>query len=613
MCSISTATALAAVAFLSAAAPAHAYVDLAPTLATVVNSSQAIAVAEVDRFSLEKGVVVLKKVRDLKGEVGTDPIRQRVIGLQESSVDRIVLDWAEPGARCVLFASGKTTLVCVGRGWYQVHAAGDDWQQLGAPRPDLPLAYYGSVSRLSDALARMLAGKTAVITTLQHGAADREAASFDLALNRAAVPSLVKVERIRASLHMPGVVMAVSANPAYKVGLGQAGEEEIPDLKKKLRDADATVRAESAADLGSLGPRAADAADDLAKLLDDGAPAVRTAAAAALLRINPRAARAADVLARGLASEDSAVRRQAARAVGQVGAAAAPLADKLGALLTGADAPTRRAALGAVAALGPAAAGTIDSIVPLLDRPETAIDAADALGRIGPAARPALKHLARMLESDSAAERWAAVRAMAQIGGAGAAPAVQFMIPRLAAAPEVDAYHMLIYLALLGPVAKDALPVVERTRFRMNGAVQQATLWAIEPDKRFPWLGGGPFGMPMGDADFTQWVYESYVQELGDRLKPAAAALAKKIMDGSAGNVPSWGYKILARFPEESLAVLTPGLASDQAALRERAAVALGYMGPAAAPASAKVAEAVEKAPGEKEKLLLKWCLREIE
>ena len=287
MCSISTATALAAVAFLSAAAPAHAYVDLAPTLATVVNSSQAIAVAEVDRFSLEKGVVVLKKVRDLKGEVGTDPIRQRVIGLQESSVDRIVLDWAEPGARCVLFASGKTTLVCVGRGWYQVHAAGDDWQQLGAPRPDLPLAYYGSVSRLSDALARMLAGKTAVITTLQHGAADREAASFDLALNRAAVPSLVKVERIRASLHMPGVVMAVSANPAYKVGLGQAGEEEIPDLKKKLRDADATVRAESAADLGSLGPRAADAADDLAKLLDDGAPAVRTAAAAALSAYQP--------------------------------------------------------------------------------------------------------------------------------------------------------------------------------------------------------------------------------------------------------------------------------------------------------------------------------------
>ena len=97
-----------------------------------------------------------------------------------------------------------------------------------------------------------------------------------------------------------------------------------------------------------------------------------------------------------------------------------------------------------------------------------------------------------MLESDSAAERWAAVRAMAQIGGAGAAPAVQFMIPRLAAAPEVDAYHMLIYLALLGPVAKDALPVVERTRFRMNGAVQQATLWAIEPDKRFPWLPAAP-------------------------------------------------------------------------------------------------------------------------
>ena len=186
------------------------------------------------------------------------------------------------------------------------------------------------------------------------------------------------------------------------------------------------------------------------------------------------------------------------------------------------------------------------------------------------------------------------------------------MIRELRTARQVDCYNMLIYLALLGPVAKDAIPAVQSAQLG-NPVLRQATVWAIRPDQRFPWQGDGPLGMPFGDADFARWIYESYVQELGHRLKPAAAALSRKIMDGGAGDVPAWGYELLARFPEESLAVLTPGLESDQTVLRERAAVALGYMGRSAAPARAKAAEALVKAPGEKEKLLLQWCLREIE
>ena len=602
--------ALAAAAALCPAA-AQAYVDLAPTLATVVNGSQTIAVAEVDRFSPEKGAVLLKKVRDLKGELGTEPIRHLLIGAGDSAVDPTILDWAEPGARCVLFASARTTLVCMGRGWYQVHAGPEGWQQIGADRPDLPLAYYGTVSRLADAVALMLAGRSAIITTLQHGA-DHQGASFELALNRAALPGMAKVARIRASLRMPGVVMAASANPAFLVGQGQADADEIPDLKRKLQDADATVRAESAADLGSLGAEAAGAADDLAKLLDDPRPVARTAAAAALLRIKSREARALDVLARGLVDQDEAVRREAARAVGLAGPAAAPLAQKLGALLTDPDVRTRRAALQAIAALGPSAAGTLDAVMPLLDRPETAADAADALGRMGPAARPAVKRLAKMLAAESGVGRLAALRAMAQIGGEDAAPAVQYMIRELRTAPEVESYNMLVYLAMLGPVARDAIPAVQSAHVR-NGMLKEATVWAIEPDKRLPWLNGGPFGMGMGAPDFAQWVYEAYVHELGDNLKPAATALAKKIMAGSAGNVPTWGYELLARFPDDSLAVLTPGLESDQTVLRERAAVALGFMGRSAAPARIKATAALARAPGEKEKLLLQWCLREIE
>jgi HEAT repeat protein len=592
--------------------PSRAYVDLAPTLARVMNESRGIAVAEVDRMSVEKGIVILKRVSNLKGEVSAEPIRHRVMGDKDATIDRAVLEWAEPGARCVLFVSGQTTLVCIGRGWYQVHAADGYWQ-LGAARPDLPLAYYGNVSRLCEAVPLILAGKSAVLTTLPHGAEEQGGASFDLALNRANLPGLVKVQRIRADLRMPPMVMAVSNNSAYLVGQGAADEDDVPALRKKLKSADTTERAESAGDLGALGAKAADAAGDLAKLLDDAAPAARMAGAAALLRINPKEARALEVLTKGLESKDAAERRHAAHAAGLAGPAA-PLATRLGSLLSDSDVRVRRVALQAIATLGPPAAGAREPVVKLLDAPETALDAAEALGRMGSAARPANKRLSKMLESNSATVRWAAVRAMSQIGGEDAAPAVQFMIRELRNAQTVDCYNMMIYLSLLGPVAREALPAIRNSRL-MNPFLKNTTGWAIEPDKYLPWLNRGGFGGPGGGGgmDPERYVYESYVQELGDNLKPAAVLLAKKIMDGSAGNVPAWGYKMLARFPEESLAILTGGLEGKEVVQRERAVVALGNMGTTAAPAKSKVEKALAAATGDKEKLLLKWCLGEIQ
>ena len=84
------------------------------------------------------------------------------------------------------------------------------------------------------------------------------------------------------------------------------------------------------------------------------------------------------------------------------------------------------------------------------------------------------------------------------------------------------------------------------------------------------------------------------------------------IMDGSAGEVPQWAYGLLARFPDETTGILSPGLGAEDIVVRERAAVALGYMGAAAAPAKALVAAAAEKAPTEREQRLIRWCLREI-
>ena len=89
-----------------------------------------------------------------------------------------------------------------------------------------------------------------------------------------------------------------------------------------------------------------------------------------------------------------------------------------------------------------------------------------------------------------------------------------------------------------------------------NPVLRQITAWAINPGSDLPWQSN------IGDSDITH-SYRSYVREFGDHFQSVARTTVKKIMAGTAGNVPAWGYKLLARFPKESLAVLIPAL-SDQ-------------------------------------------------
>ena len=333
-------------------------------------------------------------------------------------------------------------------------------------------------------------------------------------------------------------------------------------------------------------------------------------------------AKAVEVLAKGLASEETAVRRDAAIACGLDGPSVAPLSERLATLLKDQDESVRIAALQAIATLGPVTAKAAPAMVQLLDDPQVAIDAADALGRIGPAARPVPSQLVKMLSSDQTAVQWAAVRAMSQIGGQEAHPAVEFIIRTLPSASEVDAYNMMIYLALLGPVASDALPSLQRVPIK-HPMLPSATRWAIESEKTLPWLAGaggrGGFGMPLmgggpGGEGFNvaQSIFEAFVHELGERLRPAARMLARKIMDGTAGDVPEWGYQILTCSQDESVQTLVPYLADANIVMRERATVALGYMGPAASSAKDQVAAAMSKVTSEREGRLMKWCHREI-
>lgn len=608
---------------VSIAGRAFGYIDLAPTIARIIGDAQKISVVEVTGFDESTHALTLKEVRALKGAPADSPIVHNVASSDGNIVPPAIVQWAEPGARGVLFASRTTALLCFGDGWYQAKSSGGEWK-LGVDRSDLPLAYYGSVSRLADGIATMLKGGDAILTMVQHGA-DDNAASFDLAFNRMNLPGVIRVQRFRANLAMPVTVMNMSVNPAYVIGPGLVGEEEIPSLMEKLLSSDATIRAESAEGLRELGRRARPAEGALVKLLGDPSERVRIAAASALLRITGSNNDAVNVLSSGLTSTDAAVRRAAAAAVGQAGAGAAPLISRLEAVLRDQNVQTRRTAVRSVAILGPVASGAAKDLVPLLNDPALMIEAGDALGRIGQAARPVPARLVAMLGDDQPVSvHLAALRAMSQIGGEEAHPAVDFIIKALPGADEIADYNMMIFLSMLGPVASDAIPASQNTKLT-HPVLPTATAWATKSDS-LPWQlsgGGGRGGFGGGGLGGGQVVgvglnlnatmYGVYFRELGERLQPVARILLKQIQEGTDKSTPDWGYRLLACDPLESIAQLSTALTSSDLATREHAADILGYMGASAAPAKAILEAARDKAPTAREKRLIDWALRETE
>ena len=610
--------ALLAAALLGATRSASAYIDMAPTFSKIVGDAPTIAVVEVTAFDRATQAVTLKTLQSLKGTMDSATISHQVAA-PGGSAPRQVIQWAVPGSRAVIFQSKSATrgtaLLCYGTGWYQVNSVGTGPWKLGAERPDLPLAYYGSMSRLVDAVGALLTNQGAVITVVAFGA-DSEGASFDLALNRQSLPGVVRLQRIRATANMPGSVASASSNPSYFIGAGVVDEKDLPALLLLLKSPDAVTRAETVEDLRTLGRKARSAIPELTRLLQDASPRVRFDAAAAILRITPKNTQGVPILLAGLADKDPIVRLHAAAAAGYTGPAGEPLTDKLAALLQDPDEGVRLTAMESISMQGPAAAKAVPALIPLLDDKALAIDAADALGRIGQAARPAMTKLAALLTSDQSAVRWAAVRGMSQIGGPDARPAVDFMIKAMANATEVEGYNMMVYFIMLGPDGRAAASALQNFRIK-NPTLPGVAYWAQNPTN-FPWQATGGFGGRGGPggggpADLNGLAYSSAVRELGPRLASLAPKLANALISDTAGNIPVWGYDLLNAASDKSLEILTPHLQDGDLNMRERAAVDIGYMGEAGSSAKAAVTTALAKAPTEREKKLLEWTLRQID
>src|SRR5215469_6891130 len=210
-----------------------------------------------------------------------------------------------------------------------------------------------------------------------------------------------------------------AAVPTEQPGTPVYRGHPLADYEAELRQAAAPGRAELLRLIGSFGA--------------DGAPA-------------------AGLVAGTLADPEEQVRAAAAWALSQIGAPAAKSApatvEALAKALSDPNPKVRSLAADALEAMGPAAAAALPELVRGLNDPADYVRAksADALGAMGPGALAAVRPLAdRLLVNDE-----------------------QIMVLRSVAAALGD----------IGPAARDALPILERTRetFRVSYTIEAAIL-----------------------------------------------------------------------------------------------------------------------------------------
>jgi len=201
------------------------------------------------------------------------------------------------------------------------------------------------------------------------------------------------------------------------------GATAVNALRERLSDP--ALRSRTLEILAAIGPAAKPATDDMIKLLTDADPAIRGDAAAAIAAIGPDAAAAVPHLAKVLTDDGpEGAKYPAAYALGRIGPTAKPALEQLRALATSPDEVLATVALWSTLKIAPNDRSLIELAIPSLrkavraDREIVRLEAAIALGEIGPEAVSAIPILELVSEEDpSKPVRTAAANALAKIKG----------------------------------------------------------------------------------------------------------------------------------------------------------------------------------------------------
>jgi HEAT repeat protein len=183
--------------------------------------------------------------------------------------------------------------------------------------------------------------------------------------------------------------------------LERLGSSVVPDLEAALKESDPAVRRGAAEVLGLMGPRAAAAVPALVKVLEDRDPGTAIAAAQALARLDPaKAATAVAMLARLFKDKDEKLAGSVALVLADFGPDARPAVPEVLAALKAKDEKlVRRSAFVLGRLRLPEAVSALQSA--LMGSAAARPAVAEALGRLGEAAQPALPELLAALKDPS--------------------------------------------------------------------------------------------------------------------------------------------------------------------------------------------------------------------
>lgn len=293
------------------------------------------------------------------------------------------------------------------------------------------------------------------------------------------------------------------------------------------------------------------------------------AAVAGVGRGAPAAADAVEGYVAHLSSSELQARWYAVYALGQLGPAARAATGPLLKLLAKADEDEYvcGGAAWALGRIGQHDAKIVDALAAALksDMLSVRVNAAEALGSFGPAARPAVKGLVRLLDDPDVDARIAVAAALVRIDGQ--AKGLSALTAILAGNENRGPYEAAVALGQLGPVAAPALPALVTALGHPQPDTARAAAWALGQ---------------MGPA----------------AVEPLAAVLKRVAVTAGAAaaiDVTQRRHAIAALewIGAEGVSALTAGLSDPAPAVRRDAARALGRIGPAAAAARAELLKAV--------------------
>jgi HEAT repeat protein len=346
---------------------------------------------------------------------------------------------------------------------------------------------------------------------------------------QAVVPALTDAARSQQLDVCREAILALGA-------IGKEAAPAVPVISRALDDPRTAAAATYA--LAMIGTAPAEAEDKIHQNVQSPDSLLSTTSVWALARLHRNDSRmlrqASESLVQRLKSKDEDTRLAAARALADLSTEPGYALPLLGKALEGADESTVSAALDALAKLGPKA---VPSLVAALKYEDLRFRVLNILGRMGPAAQPAVPELAKLLGDPNHRTHDEVLFTLASIG-----PAAKDAVPAIlkAMANEKDPptrYGAAYALGRIGPAAAEAKPALANLRRNPDETLSLVAFWALAKIDPTACPETAQIAVPvliqrLGQRDVRQRLEAAAALRcLGPGAKAATAALKKALGD----------------------------------------------------------------------------------